>query len=130
MVGIRRSDHQCISIGDGRYEDAGIASRNDDDLVSYAGSLEHPARLDGLSVSADRPALTASPSWEPWEVRIRKRMSLSPFIFFVSACNVAASASTVALPPVLVLNRTTIASAPNRFATISAAPVASLRKTP
>jgi hypothetical protein len=27
-------------------------------------------------------------------------MSLSPFIFFASACNVVASVSTVALPPV------------------------------
>src|SRR6516225_6317335 len=41
MVGIRRSDHQCIRIGDGRYEDAGIASRNNDHLVSYASSGEH-----------------------------------------------------------------------------------------
>src|SRR6266566_6998996 len=48
MVGIRRSDHQCISIGDGRYEDARIASRNDDDLVSYAGSFEHAGEIGRL----------------------------------------------------------------------------------
>src|SRR5262245_10827803 len=48
MVGIRRSDHQRICIGDGRYEDAGIASRNDDRLVSYAGSLEHNGQIGRL----------------------------------------------------------------------------------
>ena len=48
MVGIRRSDHQCISIGDEGYEDAGIASRNDDDLVSYAGSREHAGEIGRL----------------------------------------------------------------------------------
>src|SRR6516225_1126128 len=54
-------------------------------------------RWDGLSVSTSRPATTASPSREPCDVRIRNRMSLSPFIFFASACNVVASVSTVAL---------------------------------
>src|SRR5215470_17098578 len=87
-------------------------------------------RLDGLSVSVSRPATTARPSREPCDVRIRNRMSLSPFIFFASACNVVASVSTVALPPVLVLYFTTTGSPPNRFATICAAPVASRRKTP
>src|SRR5262245_61596289 len=87
-------------------------------------------RPDGLSVSTSRPATTASPSREPCDVRIRNRMSLSPFIFFSSACNVVASVSTVALPPVLVLYFTTTGSPPNRFATICAAPVASRRKTP
>src|SRR3989442_3496215 len=48
MVSIRRSNHQCISIGDGRYEDAGIASRNDDHLVSYAGSLEQDGQIGRL----------------------------------------------------------------------------------
>jgi hypothetical protein len=57
-------------------------------------------------------------------------MSLSPLIFFASACNVVASVSTVALPPVLVLYFTTTGSPPNRLATICAAPVASRRKTP
>src|SRR5207249_2200359 len=41
----RRSDHQCIRIGDGRYKDAGIASRNGDHLVSYASSLEHDGQI-------------------------------------------------------------------------------------
>src|SRR5262245_24739922 len=41
MVGIGCSDHQCIGIGDGSYEDARIASRNDNDLVSYPSLLEH-----------------------------------------------------------------------------------------
>src|SRR5262245_1768886 len=41
MAGVRRCDHERISIGEGRYEDARIASRNDHDLVSHAGSLEH-----------------------------------------------------------------------------------------
>src|SRR4051794_26412700 len=57
-------------------------------------------------------------------------MSLSPFIFFASACEVVASVSTVALPPVLVLYFTTTGSPPNRLATICAALVASRRKTP
>src|SRR6266403_1992971 len=48
MVGIRRSDHQCIRIGDRRYEDAGIASRNNNHLVSYAGSLEHAGEIGRL----------------------------------------------------------------------------------
>src|SRR6266571_3585885 len=87
-------------------------------------------RWDGLRVSASRPATTARPSREPCDVRIRNRMSLSPFIFFASACNVVASVSTVALPPVLVLYFTTTGSPPNRLATICAAPVASRRKTP
>src|SRR6266446_1306544 len=88
------------------------------------------ARWDGLRVSASRPATTARPSREPCDVRIRNRMSLSPFIFFASACDVVASVSTVALPPVLVLYFTTTESPPNRLATICAAPVASRRKTP
>src|SRR6476619_1208256 len=87
-------------------------------------------RWDGLRVSASRPATTARPSREPCDVRIRNRMSLSPFILFASACNVVASVSTVALPPVLVLYLTTTGSPPNRLATICAAPVASRRKTP
>src|SRR6476659_6426748 len=48
MVGIRRSDHQCIRIGDGGYEHAGIASRNDDHLVSYASSVEHNGQIGRL----------------------------------------------------------------------------------
>ena len=82
-------------------------------------------RVDGLC-----PAVTARPSGEPCDVRTRNRMSLSPFIFFASACNVAASALRVAPPPVLVLNLTTTGPCPNRLPTICAAPVASLRKTP
>src|SRR5260370_41864519 len=87
-------------------------------------------RWDGLRVSASRPAKTARPSREPCDVRIRNRMSLSPFILFASDCNVVASVSTVALPPVLVLYFTTTGSPPNRLATICAAPAASRRKTP
>src|SRR4051812_48210650 len=87
-------------------------------------------RRDGVRVSVSRPATTARPSREPCDVRIRNRMSLSPSIFFASACNVVASVSTVALPPVLVLYFTTTGSPPNRLATIRAAPVASRRKTP
>src|SRR5215204_2723933 len=87
-------------------------------------------RRVGLRVSAIRPATTARPSREPWDVRIKNRMSLSRFILFASACNVFASVSTVALPPVLVLYFTTTGLPPNRLATICAALVASRRKTP
>src|SRR4029077_16767866 len=87
-------------------------------------------RWDGLRVSTSRPATTARPSREPCDVRIRNRISLSPFILFASACNVVASVSTVALPPVLVLYFTTTGSPPNRLATICAAPAASRRKQP
>src|SRR5262245_14932 len=48
MVAICRSDHQCINIGDGGYEAAGIASRNVDALVSYAGSIEHAGEIGRL----------------------------------------------------------------------------------
>jgi hypothetical protein len=41
------------------------------------------------------------------------------------ACNVAASVSTVAPPPVLVLNFAITGSPPKRLSTICAAPVAS-----
>src|SRR3954451_22539493 len=78
-------------------------------------------RRDGVRVSASRPATTARPSREPCDVRIKNRMSLSPFIFFASACNVVASVSPVPLPPVLVLYFTTTGSPPNRLATIRAA---------
>jgi hypothetical protein len=41
MVGIRCGDYKRVSIGEGRYEDPRIASRNDHDLVSHARSVEH-----------------------------------------------------------------------------------------
>ena len=112
VVSICRGDDKRISIGETRYEDARIASRNDHDLVSHFRAPSISERWDGLRVSASRPATTARPSREPCDVRIRNRMSLSPFIFFASACNVVASVSTVALPPVLVLYFTTTGSPP------------------
>src|SRR5262249_13205846 len=48
MAGVCRSDHERISIGEGRYEDARIASRNDHDLVSHAGSREHLGQFGWL----------------------------------------------------------------------------------
>src|SRR5512132_2049513 len=48
MIGIRRGDYKRIGIGDARNENAGIASRNDDNLVPYAGSLEHIGEIGGL----------------------------------------------------------------------------------
>ena len=82
------------------------------------------------NISVRRPAVTARPSGEPCDVRMRNRMSLSPFIFFASEFSVAASVSTVAPPPFFVLNLTTTDPFPNRLPIICAAPVASRRKTP
>src|SRR6476660_8508969 len=124
MVGIRRSDHQCIRIGDGRYEYAGIASRNDDHLVSYASSVEHNGQIGRLERFSQPSRIDSKPLLGAVGGKDKKRISLSPFIFFASACNVAASVSTVALPPVLVLNLPTTGPPPHRLATLCAATVA------
>src|SRR6266568_6496275 len=85
--------------------------------------------FDGVNVVLLRPAVTARPSGEPWEVRMRNRTSVLGSILFPVVSNVAASASTVASPFFLVLKRTMTGSAPKRLATMLAAPVASLRNT-
>jgi hypothetical protein len=41
MMRIRCGDYKRVRIGEARYEDARIASRNDHDLVSHARSVEH-----------------------------------------------------------------------------------------
>jgi hypothetical protein len=41
VVGICCGDYKRVGIGEARYEDARIASRNDYDLVSHARSIEH-----------------------------------------------------------------------------------------
>jgi hypothetical protein len=41
MIGISGSYYKRIGIGEARYEDTRIASRNDHDLVSHARSVEH-----------------------------------------------------------------------------------------
>jgi hypothetical protein len=47
MVGIRRGDYKRISVGEARYENARIASRNDHDLVAHARSVEHVGEIGG-----------------------------------------------------------------------------------
>src|SRR5215472_5503493 len=54
-AGVCRGDHERIRIGEGRYEDARIASRNDHDLISHAGSLEHLGELGWLERFSQSP---------------------------------------------------------------------------
>ena len=48
VVSICRGDDKRISIGEPRYEDARIASRNDHDLVSHSRAAEHLGKLGWL----------------------------------------------------------------------------------
>ena len=48
VVSIRCGDHERIGIGNARYEDSGIAGRDDDDFGSYAGSPEHLGEIGWL----------------------------------------------------------------------------------
>src|SRR6478672_11603377 len=130
MVGIRRSDHQCIRIGDGRYEYAGIASRNDDHLVSYASSVEHNGQIGRLERFSQPSRIDSKPLLGAVGGKDKKKnipVAVHLLCLRLQCCSKRFDGRIAAG---LVLNRTTTGSAPNRFATISAAPVASLRKTP
>jgi hypothetical protein len=48
VVSICRGDDKRISIGETRYEDARIASRNDYDLVSHFRAAEHLGEMGWL----------------------------------------------------------------------------------
>src|SRR5436305_14212724 len=87
------------------------------------------ASADGDSVSSRLRALTANPSGEPCEVRIRNSTSCSGSMRAAADCRLAARVPSVASARALVLARTITAPAPNRAATIRAAPFASLANT-
>src|SRR6476646_1069409 len=55
VVSICRGDDKCFSIGETRYEDARIASRNDHDLVSHSRAAEHLRKIGWLE-SFDQPS--------------------------------------------------------------------------
>jgi hypothetical protein len=48
VVSICRGDDKCFSIGETRYEDARIASRNDHDLVSHSRAAKHLGEVGWL----------------------------------------------------------------------------------
>ena len=82
VVSICRGDDKCFSIGETRYEDARIASRNDHDLISHSRAAEHLGEMEWvegfcLPSCHDGKAIAGAV-----DVRIRNRRSLSPFIFF------------------------------------------------
>src|SRR6516164_559384 len=87
------------------------------------------ARSIGERTSERLPASTATPSCEPCDVKIRKRISLSRSICSAVDCSMFAIDAMVTSPRVFVLARTTTGSAPMRCATMLAAPFASLSNT-
>src|SRR5580704_9345646 len=87
------------------------------------------ARSAGERISECLPASTATPSCEPCDVKIRKRISLSRSIRSAADCNMFPIDAMVTSPRVFVLARTRTGPVLRRCATMLAAPFASLSNT-
>jgi hypothetical protein len=76
-----------------------------------------PPSLAGVSVLVLRPAVTARPSGEPCEVRMRRSTSVLGLIDRAAVCRAEARVPVVASAVFPELNRTITGSAANLFAT-------------